>query len=68
MKKTVKIIYKYKIEYEHPDHLACIIKKLKRIPINKISGAGSINSGVGEVYCYRCERVGDGIIQREKIK
>lgn len=53
MKKTVEIIWTYKIEYDRPENLEQVIAQLKDRPISEIVS--------GE---YICKRVGKGVAKR----
>jgi len=55
--KTVEVIYKFKIKYEHPDHLKDMVKELQDNVDYIVGGAGLID---GEVYYYNCGRTGKG--------
>jgi hypothetical protein len=63
MKKTIYMIYKYMVEYEHADHLKDICDDLKDVPLNAMSGAGVASDG--NVYSYSCDRVGKGKVKKQ---
>ncbi len=56
----VQVTYKFKIGYEHPDHLARIKADLKKTPVFEMGGAGRVDSSP-EVYSYSCKRLGDAL-------
>lgn len=55
LKNIVLVTYKFKVVYEHKDHLRDIKKELKKHPISDMAGAGIASDG--EVYGYSCKLV-----------
>jgi len=49
------VTYKFKVSYEHADHLREIKKELKKHPITNMDGAGVASDGV--VYGYSCKLI-----------
>lgn len=56
-RKNIELLvtYKFKVSYEHGDHLRDIKKELKKHPISDMAGAGV--AGDGNVYGYSCKLV-----------
>jgi len=49
------VTYKFKVSYEHGDHLRDIKKELKKHPITDMCGAGVASDG--HVYGYSCKLI-----------
>ena len=60
MKKLVKVVRSYVIEYKHEEHMYELLAKIKKEQPNCVGGAGKASDG--KSYSYRCEVVGEGAI------
>jgi hypothetical protein len=56
-RKTIELLvtYKFKVSYEHAEHLRNIKKELKMHPITDMCGAGVATDNV--VYGYSCKLI-----------